>query len=673
MTVVHAALHRSRERLAGSPAALEWLQGHGIALAAAELLGLGLEQDAHGGGWISYETQDEAGSTRLSRFPMQEHQHGGESSTSIWSSAPFSGAACVVVDGPIELWLLAQALSGQLAPYVVLTRSVPGIVPLEWRREEFWSRFRSIDILADRGGGCSDVAAAFAEWPWLEPDVALAPTGGWRSHLASLPVAATRTVDDILEIAVPALALAPEDAAMPIARTDAPAVSLRGFDPLGRLHRVIAVEERHVGDRGGSRQSLLVARSDGCVLTVTTVPAPPGSRPSQRVHALSDGTRLVRAPDPGSATGWSLASLEAYAAGRAEQASASMLHAAVAAMLAALFPDPADAGSAALHVVQTYVFPAFDRLPLLVVEGDPVARRLAARLLAALCFSGRVAARARARTLERLADRTGGTLVLDEPGPLLGPGGATEIGRFVIASLMPETSGVHEIDVEGGVRELDVFGPRVVCCTTRPRTDWPEVTHVRAAATTGGAMPPDRDRRALVDRLQTWGLQCAALVREQWLASGQDHVMSWFADFVGLHADARASAPEPPEALPDEMLHASVASCRERAGARICLAHLTLELACRGGTGGEFTPERIGRWLSESGLLDTDAVAERRRLHGQITRIYTLGSGDQVIAAAPDPFAFCTAQPCEACRYDAICGAVLPLLRTGKDRAASRR
>jgi hypothetical protein len=517
------------------------------------------------------------------------------------------------------------------------------------------------------------VAAALGGWPWLEPDVLLAPCDGWRSYLASLPADAIRTMDDVLEIAASALTLSPVDAATPIARLDAPAVSLRGFDELGRLHRVIAVEERHVGDRGGSRQSMLVVRSDGCALSVTKVPAPPGSRPSQRVHALSDGTRLVRAPDPGSATVWSLASVEAYASGRDEMESGQDLHSAVAGMLSATFPVPADAGAAALYVVLTYVFPAFDRLPLLIVEGDPVARRLAARHLAALCFSGRVAARTRARSLERLADRTGGTLILDEPGPLLGPGGPTEIGRFVTASLMPEASGAHEIDAEGGVRELDVFGPRILSSATRLRTDWPLVTHARAGVRPAGMLPADGDRRALVDRLQTWSLQCAALVREQWLASSEDDPMSWLAQFVGLHAGEVASDAADPDRAPEEMLRASVASCRERSGTRICLAHLTLELACRGGTGPEFTPERIGRWLSESGLLDLDVVGERRRLHGQITRIYKLRAGDQSIAQNLDPFAFCQAQPCLACRYDAICGAVLPLLRPGKDRAALRR
>ena len=676
VNIVDAAVRRSRERLKETPAAREWLRATGIRPETWELLGLGFEEDGRGARWICYVAHDGSGGTRLGRMPLDDDKDGtaAEASSSIWSSAPYPGAACIVVDGPVELLLLAQALNGRLSPYVVLTRSSSYAMPGEWRDESFWTRFESVTILADQTGGCAAAMAVLGEWPWIEPVVSLARGITWREDLSSLSPEPSRTMEHVLRSGTRARGAGPVDGGLALARSDAGGIALGGFDDRGRLCRALAVEERHVGERGGSRQSLVVARSDGCLLQVLMIPAPAGSAASRRIHALSDGTRLLRRPEPGCATTWSLASAEAYAAGELGQELALDLHGEIERMLSSALPEAADSASVALMILITYVFPAFDRLPLLIMHGgDVVTRSIVARAVASLCYSGRVAGRSRARVLERLADRTGGTLVLSDPGALLGLSGPTEIGRFVSGSLIHGSSGAHEMEPDGSIRALDTFGPRVICSSTEPRVDWPEAVYVCIDGAGPRACRADPAMAELIDRLQAWAMQSATLVREQWRASDGRDVMSWFADFVGLRPSPTSTplpvpVPVPVRSTPADLIASALATCIETLGDSICLAHLTLEVAHKGGLGSEFTPERIGRWLSTCEAVDPAVPVTRRRLQGQITRIYALAVRPGMNPAGGDPFLFCQAQPCATCRYDRVCSSVLPLLRSGKER-----
>ena len=440
--------------------------------------------------------------------------------------------------------------------------------------------------------------------------------------------------------------------------------TVHDLDDRGRMRRVLRVEERHAhGTAGldGSRSGSLVVRSDRRMLTLGPVPCPAGTPRSRRIVALSDGDRLASEPGMGAAARWSLRSAEAWVAGTVSEKGTELLSDVTALLQAAGF-DGAGAEAAAAFAMLSYVYPAVPSLPLLAIIAPSTRARLqAGRVLADLCHGGRLAGATRAKALGRLADETGGTLVLHDPGPLEGPSGLTEIGRFVLSSLSGGQSAEHTV-VDGGVRTLRLFGPRVVCVARPLALDWPDLVSV-AISPGSAADPRIRVTQELLDRLHVWSMQEVGRFVE-----AASHLGDGIAA-LGILApgSSRVSAsiehePDVGSSSPADLLEKAFNAVRATAGRKISIVELTLEAALAGGEGDAFTPERIGRWLAGSGAVDLAAGVERRRLFGHITRLYLLAGSSRAAQGPADPLDFCRRQRCGECRFEAPCGRLFPEL-----------
>lgn len=674
------SLDRARGRFRNSDAAHRWMQTVGLRPRTAEIVGLGLIEETGQELVLAYPRRGDGGDAAVGRlrvrFDGEVLQDGDGPATSHWSAPPFAGADVIVAHDPVTCWLLLQALAAEAIRPLILCRSRPGPVPWPWREETYWTAFSDVTVLMDDLHG-GDLASLFATMPGFDPAGAWPGGGeaGWRAWLRR--VSAEDLGSEVQE-RLDAAPLLADSAPKGIADRGATHAELRrtsihDLDPANRLRRVIEVEERFVGhlptDRG-ARFGQIVVRSDRRLLSVEVVPCPRGTPTHSRLFALSDGSRLERPPRAGSGVRWSIVSARGFMAGRPAVRSASELLASVAELFAeaaGMADEEAEIGAA--FVLLTYVYQAFPQLPVLAaIAQEPAARSRFSLLAGRLCHSGQLAGRARSRPLARLADQTGATLVFNDPGPLEGPSGPTEVGRFVLSSLAPGLSTEHEIDTALGLRCLRTFGPRVLCLPRRPQVEWPDLVRVSLTPRPSELPtdPPDLLCR-LIDDLYVWSMEAVGALTGVRTASGRDALRA-IADLAGVKLAYLDGVGAPPEASLDAILRSSVDACLATTGHQVSLTHITLEAALLGALGDACSPERIGRWLASSGLLVEGARIDRRRLFGHITRIYEFRRALPTVAGSDDPFAFCTSNRCETCRYAEPCAALFPDMQARRRR-----
>jgi len=138
-------------------------------------------------------------------------------------------------------------------------------------------------------------------------------------------------------------------------------------------------------------------------------------------------------------------------------------------------------------------------------------------------------------------------------------------------------------------------------------------------------------------------------------------------DGIAIMADHDAR-PVQSEVGDGRLMEEALAACMPEEGGCLSLLQLMFEVALRGGVGADYSPERVGRWLVTSGLLEPEAPVTRRRLYGQISRLYELrregASGDA--APSGNPFAFCVETSCDGCRYARVCPSIAPGMSSRK-------
>lgn len=646
----------------------------GLTVETAARIGFGLDE-AERGLVVLYPRLAADGIASIGRLIVAENMKSvaevrGDPSPA-WSAPPYDRATLVVAPDPIVMWLLQQALPRAAADqFLIVTRSHRNGLPMGWRDEDSWSRFETVTVLMDDAAAGDDLLNAFSVMSRVNVTAAL-PLAGFASWAQYLP-----TVKDpseggalirMIETAIPLRRLLPAGSEG-ISRSDVVASSIHDLDALGRLRRVIMVEEHHsdqAGRRTGAKHGALIVRSDRRILTVVLPKAPAGTRARDRLFALSDGDRLLNGSDlAGACCGWPMAAAIAYATGRSAAEDEDSLRADLVSLLRSVGLTRSMASKVGAFVMLTYVYPAIRQLPLLAVEmSDPMMRQRFARLATALCYGGRQMGRARARTLARLADVTGGTIVMTDVGPMVGPCGPTETGRFVLSSLAPGSSTEHECGDEG-LRTLRTFGPRIVVNATDPAIGLSDVMRIKVAEMSNANV--DGRAGALTARLLCWSMNAIADVRRR--SATVDDGMSALGIFIREEADEHEATEELDDTVnPETVLSDALSEVRRRTGDLMTLVQLTMEAALLGGEGETYSPERIGRWLANSGELEPGSATDRRRLFGRITRIYRLrgaaGSRGEVRAS---PFAFCEESLCTSCRYEAPCGRLFPELRANR-------
>ncbi|USI73939.1 hypothetical protein [Sphingomonas morindae] len=562
-----------------------------------------------------------------------------------WSDRLEKVSRVIVAPDMPSFWRLVEAIGdSSVYPFVLVASTASRSAPHEWLDPRYW-RFEQLILLFDSVTTPSPLLPILSKE--VKAGVALPPANAtWRDWAAANVVdyaaldrisRAAKSIDDHRGITVQQRGGSFD------------AITSRRLDDEMRLARTVFVEP---GRGTGSLRMLI--RSDRSAAEI--------------VHAC--GTRTVaQAAAPDDAV-WSMSSVESFLSGdsRKPRDLGERLRKAVVPLL----KYHADARSVVAFVGLTYIFAAFDRLPILVLRGGSSSGRLAVRrMLSAICHSPVSIARARAARLARVADAGGGVMLLDEPGPLAGPHGPTEVGRFLEAGCVRDASTYVVVTGRDGLRSLDIYGPKAVIGARIAGSGLGcRVEEVELSDATPCDFLPS-EAGALRDDLYLWSMNLMEELGGGWRKAGVPDALAFaeeqmFAEAESPILPAPQERSDPLRPSPEEVMRKVLVACGN--GGHLAMVQVLLEVALHGGDPEALTPERVGRWLAIQPEVDAGAMT-RRRLHGQISRIYKLNSGDTPVSDDPAAaFAFCVEKPCAECRYSEVCGAIFPGMHARKAR-----
>lgn len=624
-----------------------------------------------------------------------------------WSRPATPMATLLVLPSVLDLWLVSQAVGEAFGSLLAIAPSHPGGIPSEWRDARFWRGWRQVVLGLSGRADEEDLATAIGRTCGGEVLRCAPPAGETWADLVRMGGSPT----EIRRIVEGAVAWAPIQPIAAEARAGltgdfaAEPVAIEGALVGGRMHYPVTMERREVDERCGEgagvvqRYVVRILRSDGVLLDIERLPAPRGTPAGGRVLALSDGTRIVSEPRPGGFASWRFSSIQSFITARAcgrepGRRDLARLLADVEGHLRATvwLPVEEDYAVAALFVVATFVHRVFDAFPILLVNGPKgTGKSELGQAMACLSCNGLVAGRITPAGLVRLLAESRGTVVLDDLEAIGTGRGSDDVVQILKTSYKAATARRVTPGRDGRVEVIDYFAPKVV--TNIAGADavlLSRMLAVRSGRIPAGAVlpPPVADVASLRDELHTWAmcevgaviaayapLRAAAGDRGAEIAAPLRAVAAMIADPVlaarlekALAADAPVAA-EPLETVLSRALRELV----ETEGViEVAMPRLQLEVTLRAG-GHHPVPsaETLGRLLLSIGARGADDRADRRRLHGEVVRIYRLASRfvetlDRPAEPAADAFAFC-AGACSLCRYDAVCDATVPQLRRAKE------
>lgn len=680
-----------------APLASRWADAIGITPEFADAIRLGCV-DAHAAtAVLTAKIRSRSGSrTEIVFSPGNPVR--GPSALAHWSTAPAHTSHVLILPDIAALWLMQQALGESIEPFVMVAPMDPMQPPPEWADAGYW-RFKAVTILRDSPFETSATVALLGKLSGSGSRTMNPPAGSsWRDHLRENGC----SYEDLVQL----ISYATEHSNGFVADGTAPAASVRSrlsmrsihdLDDDGRLRRCVRLLERQTGQDGRARERVrdVVIRSDGACLELVRVPAPPGTPKSALTVATSDGTRLSERLSGLTPCAWSLEGLAAFVTGNARFDTGNRSRATWVILLHLLVDAGLDVSSAQVigaFVLMTHLHCAFLELPVLVVHGGSDEARLVVRsLLAGLCHGAVQVARTRAANMARLADATGGTLLLNEPGPLMSANGSTEVGRFLSSSATPDTSEHNVFDPHHGCRALRIFGPRAVIAKTAPSDGLGcalEIVGLDALGALKRKPALDAAISELRDCLYAWSMSTIGEVTRRVQGLAGTDVLAMILELVGADLD-RQQSPDIPAARETAVVETSPVARATAAPARVnpadtlaaafatttrgrdtlSMIELMLELAVLEADPEECNPERVGRWLAAHEKVDHSVPVTRRRLHGQISRLYSLLPERAALGTGPESktvFSFCQGKACGGCRYEAVCDRICPGMRDRK-------
>ena len=526
---------RLRSNLLRSRPAMDALEELGLDRAVVERVGLGMKEvyvTASGlevSGVMTYPLETD-GARRRYGYVSVDRITVNPDHPIAWSP----GAARAVVYGQKGVMLVlasplalfqARSVIEQMGIGVAATASSqPDRVPAEWMKPAFWASWDRI-ILDEAVPPSLRSAVARAAMRPIEIATGLAIDD--RSS-GQKGVRLEEWVEGMLSEARPFVIDAPASSLLQSGPGDfaASTISLHGGVADGRMYYPFMIERRRSVGGGGlvCSYETIVLRSDGAVLEARTLPAPPGTPASQRVHCLTDGTRISSPPTPSTTATWSLASIQAFVASRgagvdpAPRAPANIIEDVHDYLLSRVtLPEPEDLWVAASFVVLTHMFRVFPSIPLLLIEGPHGSGKSElAAAIAALGFNAVTMGQGSAASLVRLSQECGGLVVLDDVEALkAGGAGFGDLSQCLKVGYRASTARKPITLGSGRVETFDFFGPRVLTCTrgVEPilRSRCISIgTAVAAAVNDLTVMDADQLR----DELHVLGMTCAGAVAE---------------------------------------------------------------------------------------------------------------------------------------------------------------
>jgi hypothetical protein len=471
------------------PKAGEIVGSWGISSAEAALLGLGIKEPyaASDGrvvsGVLSYPLPTVGGRQRFGCVNVDgltgnpEHPiawNAGEPATVMLGSGE---GMLIVSASPICVWRLGLAASRVGADVTVIASSQPDRLPAEWEGARFWGRWPRIVVMSDVPTSLRDAIATAARRP-LELGSISAPKPRGAST--------ARADEDWLGDLIDGVRGTSDGDGSAVERSGggdvgdflADPIALHGGFARGNLLYPFRVERRARAGREGSRlvhsYETLILRGDGAVLEAEVLPAPPGTPSHRRVHALTDGTRIIAAPEQSRTASWSLDGIKAYSAARMQGADPcgrspdeilNDVHELITSRVT--LPRPADAWIVTGFVMLSHVFRLFDALPLLLVVGEKGSGKSElASAVGALGFNATIMAQGSAAAMVRLSAECGGLIILDDVEGLRTEAGAfCELAQSLKTGYKAATARKPVTAASGRIEVFDFYGPRLITST----------------------------------------------------------------------------------------------------------------------------------------------------------------------------------------------------------------
>lgn len=771
----HQRMQRALERC---PEAIAYLQGRGLTSKTIARFGLGIAQaypprapvEEQVTGAIASPVIDRGGhflsrtpKTTVPGFTTNPRDDKGWSTGSpltYWNGSARGKTVLFVAEGMKDLWRLSQEIEGtSLDSRMAIISSTHGSgIPEEWRDSDFWKPWDAVYLGHDNDAAGERMTQRIREYAFRDIRRLEVPRSEGKDWTDFFQNGGTLAQFEEMIDKAPSLGLRlPEPSPnRPLEEDDdgtyeIERININGAFVGGHMYypfrvRETRTESQWVTELDGTRhkQSLKVharltqvVRSDGIVLTPREMPAPAGTPDDSRIVALEDGTIVSAVPNPEDYSTWRYSSIRQYIdnvqAGRPAHRPLGEIVDELLEYLRTLtwLPYESDYALLAGYVLLSYVFNAFDAIPMILINGEKGSgKSTTAEGIADLSYNGHVLGAGSEKAMIRFVDQARGLVVLDDLEKV-GRRNGSDVSEFSDVNQMLKVSynkatGVKTVvDKNGNNQRLMFYGPKVI--TNISGLD--PVNESRTYTVFCRPMPVEVARSGQItglnreishelrQELHAWGMSNALAANTAYrkrMASLGDRakqiaapleVIAELSEHVGFASalkDAldRQTAKRTDDVTPMELVRMASEELVLR-GARhyITAEQLRCELALMPESmllrDGPSVPEDLAvlkdtRWLGKA-LMALDIrksnASSRLRLYGVYNRWYDLSptfvaevlesrteADDAPAQAYPGTdtrhaLAYCETNTCARCSYASVCNAVMPEVHQAKKQA----
>lgn len=650
-----------------------------------------------------------------------------------------------------DLWRLVQIAldSDAFDDVLFITGTHGGIIPEEFNDTEFWWQFEKVYF----GHSPNETGNRIAEnlrkicFADVRRVFFSEDSADWTDFFSSSDTAEqlVKMLDEAKPMSCGKLSSASSPAEQALGEFAIDPVNCNGAYVGGYMYYPYRVEKREIEritHRDGSVTESVVAsyhtkvvRSDGAVLDIGYLPAPRGTPTSERVLALSDGTRIDQAPRPNLYATWHLDSITDFIRRVAKGGKAP--HRPLREILDDLefhfrrsvwLPFEEDYAILALYTALSFVYNVFEAVPLLMVCGPKgTGKTDLGSAIEAVAFNAKTLGQGTAASAVRMLHESRGLIIWDDLEGIAArreTDAFSDVHQMLKLSYKKKTSKKAITARNGQTTMFDFYGPKVINNTQGVDS----ILGSRMVTVQTKKLPAEMRGKwdlagsepeltfALRNELHIWGMCAADEIDELYCrllpenrGDRKDEILVPLRAIAELSGDERLierleqaqqredpsqTAPVEPVDLLEEALKTCIA---EGYTDEVALPHVQLQIAVAVALNrGRATTTQISFWLQaqwvgnsmDSYCFKEKAVRVRRaRLHGKETRIYKLreqfvekildglSSPNEISAArkSKHPFDFCVKITCPDCPFISICEETVPGLKAAKNKRSGYR
>lgn len=433
---------------------------------------------------------------------------GGPFST--WNACIHGKGILFVAEGMKDQWRLHQEIAGTTLEksMAILSSTHGSAVPHEWEDPAFWASWRTVYLGHDNDSAGERLATKIASLARRDFHRVMVPRGNdgvkdWTDYfqnggdlhqfdqlLKDAQVVGLPGIHDQERGAPPQRLEEMELGDHADRRIHVNGAFVGGFmyypfrvrvveaydDKGNKIEEIVESDALPKGAQKVSYYVTRILRSDGRIMNYHELPAPNWVPKHDRVIALDDGTEVVSIPDPDSFCTWRLGSIRRY---RDAARNGHRPHRDFAKIVADVedylmrcvwLPNRNDFALLAAYVAMSYVYNAFEAIPMLLATGEKGSgKSTTAKAVAGLSFNGTVMGAGSEAALIRFVDQGRGLVVLDDlervGRPTKNENGLGDINEVLKVSYDKDTAVKIIVEGEGSNkrnRRLEFFGPKML-------------------------------------------------------------------------------------------------------------------------------------------------------------------------------------------------------------------